>query len=68
MTQKEGRLQKYMNSTDNKILDFQLEATKRNAPEILKELYKRHKETGECGIYKITPDGKLGEKLRNIKG
>ena len=51
---------------DNKILDFQTEAIKRNAPEILEELYKRHEETGECGIYDITPDGKLGKKLYDL--
>lgn len=51
---------------DNKILDFQMEATKKNTPEILKELNRKHKETGECGVYDITPDGKLGEKLYDL--
>lgn len=56
-----------MNKTDNKILDFQLEATKRNVTKILKELYEKHKKSGECGIYNITPDGKLGDKLYRMK-
>jgi len=51
---------------DSKVLNFQMEAAKRNAPEILAELYKRHEETGECSIYDITPDGKLGEKLHEL--
>ncbi len=51
---------------DNKVLDIQMEMTKRNAPEILAELYKKHKETGECGAYNITSDGKLGEKLHEL--
>ena len=53
-----------MNNTDNK----EMEVTKRNAQEILKELYEKHKESGECGIYDITPDGKLGDKLYEMKG
>ena len=51
---------------NNKVLDFQIETTKRNASEILAELYRKHEETGECGVYDITSDGKLGEKLYNL--
>ena len=51
---------------NGKITDFQMEITKRNAPKIMAELLKRHKETGECGVYDITPDGKLGEKLLEL--
>ena len=51
---------------NNKVLDFQMETTKRNASEILSELYRKHEETGECGVYNITPDGKLGEKLHDL--
>ena len=50
----------------NKELNCDMETVKKNAPEILKELYERHQETGECGIYDITPDGKLGEKLYDL--
>ena len=51
---------------NNKVLDFQMEATNKNASEILAELHRRHEETGECGMYDITPDGKLGEKLHDL--
>lgn len=51
---------------DNNVTNFQMEAAKKNAPEILAELYKKHEETGECGIYNITPDGKLGDKLCDL--
>ena len=51
---------------NNKVLDFQMEATKKNAPEILAELYRRHEETGECAVYNITSDGKLGKKLHDM--
>lgn len=51
---------------DNKILDFQTELINKKAQEILAELNKKHKETGECGIYDITPDGKIGEKLHGF--
>ncbi len=51
---------------DNKVVDLQKEAVKRNARDILSELYKIHKETGECGIYDITPNGTIGEKLREL--
>lgn len=51
---------------DNNVINFQMEAEKKNASEILAELYKRHEETGECGIYNITPDGKLGDKLCDL--
>ena len=51
---------------NNNVTDFYIEAAKKNAPEILAELYKKHEETGECGIYNITPDGKLGEKLCDL--
>lgn len=51
---------------NNKVLDFQIERTKRNASEVLAELYRKHEETGECGVYDITPDGKLDEKLYNL--
>lgn len=51
---------------ENNVVDFHVEVVKRNAHEILAELYKRHEETGECGIYDITPDGKLGEKLHDL--
>ena len=51
---------------ENNVVDFQMEAVKRNAPEILAELRRRHEETGECGVYDITPDGKLGEKLCDL--
>jgi hypothetical protein len=51
---------------ENNVVDFQMEVVKRNAPEILSELYKIHEETGECGIYDITLDGKLGEKLYDL--
>lgn len=49
----------------NKIKDFRIEAEKLNAAEILRELKEVHDKTGECGIYNITPDGKLGEKLHD---
>lgn len=26
----------------------------------------RHDKTGECGIYDITPNGELGEKLHDL--
>ena len=52
--------------SENNIVDFQTEMVKRNASEILAELHRRHEETGECGIYDITPDGKLGEKLYDL--
>lgn len=51
---------------DNKIKDIQGNITKANAMEILNEMKKRHDKTGECGIYDITPDGKLGKKLRDL--
>lgn len=51
---------------DNKVRDFQTEAVKVNAPEILREMKERHDKTGECGIYDITPDGKLGKKLYDL--
>lgn len=41
---------------ENNVVDFQMEAVKKNAPEILSELYRRHEETGKCGVYDITPD------------
>lgn len=50
----------------NKIKDFRIETEKLNAAEILRELKEAHDKTGECGIYNITPDGKLGEKLHNL--
>lgn len=50
----------------NNVVDLQMERVKKNASEILKELYERHKETGECGVYDITSDGKLGEKLCDL--
>ena len=31
---------------ENNVVDFQMETVKRNAPEILAELYRRHGETG----------------------
>ena len=52
---------------DNKVVDLQKEAVKRNARDILSELYKIHKETGECGIYDITPNGTIGEISRRKK-
>lgn len=33
---------------------------------ILEELYKKHQETGECGIYEITSDKQLGEKVDEL--
>lgn len=51
-----------MNTKDSKVIDLQNKRAERNATEILAELYRKHRETGECGIYDITPDGKLGEK------
>lgn len=51
---------------DNKIVNFETEEVKINASEILREMKERHDKTGECGIYDITPDGKLGEKLHNL--
>ena len=50
----------------NNVLDFQTEAIKKNAPKILEELYRKHEETGECGIYDILPNGKLGEKKYDL--
>ncbi len=53
-------------SKENNVVDLQMERVKKNAPEILAELYRRHEETGECGVYDITSDGKLGEKLHDL--
>lgn len=50
----------------NNVLDFQTEAIKKNAPKILEELYRKHEETGERGIYDILPNGKLGEKKYDL--
>lgn len=36
------------------------------AKNILEELYKKHEETGEFGIYKITSDKQLGEKVGKL--
>jgi hypothetical protein len=36
------------------------------AKNILEELYKKHEETGECGIYEITSDKQLGEKVEEL--
>lgn len=55
-----------MNTKDSKVIDLQNKRAERNAPEILAELYRKHQETGECGIYDITPDGKLGEKIADV--
>lgn len=35
------------------------------AEAILAELYEKHQETGECGVYEIE-DGKLGEKITDL--
>ena len=43
-------------------MDKRIEKAKENASEILEKLYKKH-EDGEHGMYDITPDGELGEKL-----
>lgn len=51
---------------DDKILDFQTEAAELNAAEILRQMFEKHKETGESGMYSITPNGNLGEKLRDL--
>ena len=59
-------MKKEYDMDNNKVLDFQMETTKRNASEILAELYRKYEETGECGVYNITPDGKLGEKLHDL--
>ena len=40
--------------------------SKEEAKNILNELYKKHQETGECGIYEITEDNKLGEKVSDL--
>ena len=50
---------------DNNITDFQTEMANVVVAEILREM-KRHNRTGECGIYDITSDGKLGEKLHDL--
>lgn len=55
-----------MNDKNGKVIDLQNKRAERNAAEILAELYRKHRETGECGIYDITPDGKLGEKIVDI--
>lgn len=39
--------------------------TTEEAKNILNELYKKHQETGECGVYEIE-DGKLGEKVSDL--
>jgi len=36
------------------------------AKNILEELYKKHEETGECGIYNITSNKQLGEKVDEL--
>lgn len=51
---------------DDKVLDFGTEAAGLNAEEILKQMFEKHKETGKGGMYSITPNGKLGEKLRDL--
>lgn len=51
---------------DNKIVNFKTEEVKINAFEILREMKERHDKTGEYGIYDITPDGELGEKLHDL--
>lgn len=37
-----------------------------DAEAILAELYKKHQETGECGVYEITSDKQLGEKVDEL--
>ena len=40
--------------------------TVEEAEAILAELHKIHQETGECGVYEITEDNKLGEKVSDL--
>ena len=40
--------------------------TAEEAKNILEELYKKHQETGECGVYEITSDKQLGEKVGEL--
>lgn len=51
---------------DNIITDLQTEMANVDVAEILREMKERHDRTGECGIYDITSDGKLGEKLHDL--
>lgn len=40
--------------------------TTEEAKNILNELYKKHQETGECGVYEITSDKQVGEKVDEL--
>lgn len=42
------------------------ELSTEEAKNILEELYKKHQETGECGVYEITSDKQLGEKVDEL--
>lgn len=55
-----------INMSDKKILDFQMETAELNAEEILGQMFEQHQKTGDGGVYDITLDGKLGDKLHDL--
>jgi len=46
---------------DNKNVVLKMEEVKKNAPELLEQMYKNHKETDENSVYEITDDYKLNK-------
>jgi len=49
---------------DSKDMILKMEEVKKNAPELLEQMYKNHKETGENSVYEITDDFKLNKLNR----